>query len=176
MNCFCGMVDRQKVFSLISSRDHCQRSSPSRISDTPQAGFEPAQSLSSGLVEWSCAVVITTAPRRHCKARLWSSSIVIWVTQVFGDLHSGPWNVLINFLNFRRKVKPLTSSGRKFQILGSSVLRLFSPNVVVLTLLTTQWLFLLAKCGLSQTKCVLSLDLRILKSSLLISANGTLPW
>ena len=39
------------VFSLISIRDHCQRSSPSRISDTPQAGFEPAQNLSSGLVE-----------------------------------------------------------------------------------------------------------------------------
>ena len=51
MNCFCGMVDRRKAFSLISSRDHCQRSSPSRISDTPRAGFEPAQNLSSGLVE-----------------------------------------------------------------------------------------------------------------------------
>ena len=37
---FGGMVDRQKAFSLISSRDHCQRSSPSRIPDTPQAGFE----------------------------------------------------------------------------------------------------------------------------------------
>ena len=65
MNCFCGMVDRRKAFSLISSRDHCQRSSPSRISDTPWAGFEPAQNLSSGLVEWSCVVVITTTPRRH---------------------------------------------------------------------------------------------------------------
>ena len=32
MNCFCGMVDRQKAFSLISSWDHCQRSSPSWIS------------------------------------------------------------------------------------------------------------------------------------------------
>ena len=51
MNCFCGMVDRRKAFSLISSQDHCQRSSTSRISDTPQAGFEPAQNLSSGLVE-----------------------------------------------------------------------------------------------------------------------------
>ena len=48
---FCGIVDRRKVFSLVSSRDHCQRSSPSRISDTPRAGFEPAQNLSSGLVE-----------------------------------------------------------------------------------------------------------------------------
>ena len=24
MNCFCGMVDRRKTFSLISSWDHCQ--------------------------------------------------------------------------------------------------------------------------------------------------------
>ena len=65
INCFCGMVNRRKTISLNSSRDHCQRSSPSRISDTPRAGFEPAQNLSSGLVEWSCAVVITTTPRRH---------------------------------------------------------------------------------------------------------------
>ena len=48
--CFCGMVDRQKAFSLISSRDHCQRSSPSRISNMLRA-FEPAQNLSSGFVE-----------------------------------------------------------------------------------------------------------------------------
>ena len=65
MNCFCSMVDRRKAFSLISSRDHCQRSSPSRISDTPPAGFEPAQNLSSGLIEWSCAIVITTTSRCH---------------------------------------------------------------------------------------------------------------
>ena len=54
MNCFCRMVDPRKAFSLISSRNHCQRSYPSRISDTPRAGFEPAQNLSSGLLEWSC--------------------------------------------------------------------------------------------------------------------------
>ena len=34
MNCFCGMVDRRKVFSLISSQYHCQRFSPSRFIDT----------------------------------------------------------------------------------------------------------------------------------------------
>ena len=59
------MVKRRKAFSLISSRGHCQRSSPLRISNTPQVGFEPAQNLSSGLVEWSFAVVITTTPRRY---------------------------------------------------------------------------------------------------------------
>ena len=51
MNCFYGMVDRRKAFSLISSRDHCQRLSPSRISDSPRTGFEPAHNLSSGFVE-----------------------------------------------------------------------------------------------------------------------------
>ena len=51
MNCFCGMVDRRKAFSLISRWDHCQRSSPLRIFDTPRAGFHPVQNLSSGLVE-----------------------------------------------------------------------------------------------------------------------------
>ena len=69
MNCFCGMVDRQKVFCLISSWDHCHKSSPSWISDMPQAGFEPVQNLSSGLVEWSCAVVITTT---QCRALCWA--------------------------------------------------------------------------------------------------------
>ena len=38
----CGMVNRRKtLISLISRRDHCQISSPSWISDTPQAGIEP---------------------------------------------------------------------------------------------------------------------------------------
>ena len=48
MNCFWGVDDRRNSFSLISSRDHCQRSSPSWISDVPRAGFEPVQNLSSG--------------------------------------------------------------------------------------------------------------------------------
>ena len=50
-NCFCGMVDQRKTFGLISSRDHYRRPSPQRVSDTPCAGFEPGQNLSSGLVE-----------------------------------------------------------------------------------------------------------------------------
>ena len=68
---FCGMVDQWKAFNLISSQDHCQRSSPLRISDTPWAGFEPAQNLSSGLVEWSCAVAITTTQ--------WIYRLVQWI-------------------------------------------------------------------------------------------------
>ena len=37
---FCGMVDRRKALSLISSRDICQRSSPSQISNMSRTGFE----------------------------------------------------------------------------------------------------------------------------------------
>ena len=78
MNCFCGMVDRRKAFSLISSRNHCQISSPPRISDTRRAGIEPAQNLSSGLVESSCAVVITTTPRCHKNSKIHPNSSTIW--------------------------------------------------------------------------------------------------
>ena len=51
MNCFCGGFDRRIEFSFISKQDHCQSSSPSRISDTLRVGIEPAQKLSLGLVE-----------------------------------------------------------------------------------------------------------------------------
>ena len=71
MNCFCGMV------SLISNRDHCQRSSSSRMPDTPHAGFEAAQNLSSGSVEWICAVVMTTTPRCHSKPSILVSSVLV---------------------------------------------------------------------------------------------------
>ena len=48
---FCGIVDRRKAFSHISSWGYCQRSLPSQISDTPRAGFEHGQNLSSGLLD-----------------------------------------------------------------------------------------------------------------------------
>ena len=41
MSCFSGMFDRQKAFSLITNQVHCQRFSPSQISDTLQ--------------DWTCA-------------------------------------------------------------------------------------------------------------------------
>ena len=49
-------------------------------------------------------------------------------------LHSGLYHVFMNFVNFGREVKSLTSPGRKFQIVGRNILRLFSPNVVVFAL------------------------------------------
>ena len=45
------MVDPRKRFGHFSSGDHCQRTSPSRISNRPREGFEPVQNLSSGVVE-----------------------------------------------------------------------------------------------------------------------------
>ena len=65
INCFQGMVEQWKVLSLISSQNHCLRFSPLQISDMPLAGFEPAQNLSSGFVEGSCAEVITNTPWCH---------------------------------------------------------------------------------------------------------------
>ena len=63
INVFSGIVDKGKTFSLIFSWGHCQRSSPSRISDTQRA--RSSQNFSLGFDEWSCAVVITTTPPRH---------------------------------------------------------------------------------------------------------------
>ena len=42
------------------SRDHCERFSPSQISNTPRTGFEIVQNPSSDFVERSCAVVIAS--------------------------------------------------------------------------------------------------------------------
>ena len=98
------------AFSLISSRDHFRRSSPLRISDTLHAGFEPEQNLSSDFTESSCAVGITTTPRRcyrqifldHFLLFAQNDSMHEWIcfkidlisrSEIFG------WNALISNLN-----------------------------------------------------------------------------
>ena len=48
MNCFCDIFDQQKVFSLMSSRNQCQRSSPLWISGMLQVVFKPVPNLSLG--------------------------------------------------------------------------------------------------------------------------------
>ena len=73
-------------------------------------------------------------PLGHIQARVWCLSIVIWVTRAFTDidLHSGPYDVLLNSINFRKDIK---SPSREFQVLGPHVLKLFSPNGnVIMTL------------------------------------------
>ena len=65
MNCFCRMVNWRKTFSFRFNVDHCQRFSPSQISDTLWAGFESAHNLSLDFVQQSCAIVLTTTKQRR---------------------------------------------------------------------------------------------------------------
>ena len=58
MNIFSGKYDRRKGYSLIFSREHCQRSSPLQISNMPWVVFEPAQNLYSGFLKWSFTVTL----------------------------------------------------------------------------------------------------------------------
>ena len=104
---FCRMVYWWKELSLISRRDHCQRFSPSQISDMSQARFELVQDLSPNFVEWSCAVVLTTTPwslrslttsRKHLMT--WNLLVnqlfnTYWLTQLFDQQKSN----LLEFLH-----------------------------------------------------------------------------
>ena len=65
-----------------------------QISDTPWKGFELAQNLKLGLVEWSCAVLITAAPRHqfcssdnHARMRQLSERM----RQFFLSFYHGLW-------------------------------------------------------------------------------------
>ena len=79
INQFCGMVDRKKTLSFISSWDYCQRFSPSQISHTPGAWFEPAQNLSSYFVEWSCTVVIASLWNKNCSGNGNVETLIWWL-------------------------------------------------------------------------------------------------
>ena len=63
MNCFCGMVDQQTCLDLFSAGT-IVRDPHHRVSLTRHEHYLFAQNLSSGFVEWSCAVVTNTTPRR----------------------------------------------------------------------------------------------------------------
>ena len=58
--------DDDDKLSLRNGRptEGAKRFSPSQISETQRAGFEPTQNLSSYFAEGSCTVAITTTPRR----------------------------------------------------------------------------------------------------------------
>ena len=96
INCFCGMVGRRKTFSLISSRDHCQRSSPPRISNTPRAGvmmpngcqMMPWWEMMPHDAKWSAIVVKNTFDIR------WDD----FKAELFFYLVLNPCRVLIVFL------------------------------------------------------------------------------
>ena len=106
------LTDKRRL-RLIFSRDHCQTFSPSQISETRRAGFEPAQNLSSDFVEGSCAVAITATSRRH------TQSIKVWRTlSVYQSKHQNVW---INKANLKYiKINP-DFSAAKFFLLRSYI-------------------------------------------------------
>ena len=71
---FCGMVDRRKEFSLISSRDHCQRIS--NLRHATSRIWTCAELSSSGFVEWSCTLVITTTSRGNSFFNLFNAESI----------------------------------------------------------------------------------------------------
>ena len=108
-NCFCGMFDKQKTCSFISSRGHYRRLSTSQISDMPRAGFEALQNLNSGFTEWSCAVVISTISRPH-----------------YQFLHTFRYNKIhllsINLGQFNKEFKLLIAQFKRFETFSNSTL------------------------------------------------------
>ena len=60
LNCCCKIVDRRKTLSFAISRNDCKGISLSQTSDTMRAVVELVQGLSSGFIEGSCALVVST--------------------------------------------------------------------------------------------------------------------
>ena len=54
-----------------------------QISNKPWARFEPVQNLSSGLVEWHCAVVLTSTLQHYDSLIMWLS--VSWILRYFAQ-------------------------------------------------------------------------------------------
>ena len=61
MNCFYGIGDQRKPRSHISIRDNV--SHPHHHESPTQLKRDPLQTLSSGFLEWSCAVAVTTTSK-----------------------------------------------------------------------------------------------------------------
>ena len=90
MNCFFGMVDRRKALNFVFSQYHCQRCSPSRISETPWAGLRLRRT-------WFrlCAAVITTSPWRHeANSKLFKKTIYSFICLLFTHVLQSGCHVL----------------------------------------------------------------------------------
>ena len=148
MDCFCGIADLRKAFSLISSQDHCQRSSLWRISDTQGAGFEPLENMSSGLAEWSCAVVITTTPQPNERFDL---IITVKITKNWWNKKNESLGVSLQrffFLSFLYK----QNSFFEKNVSGYDYLRTLSMQIFKTLVLFILWTHSCMWCSLSLTK------------------------
>ena len=94
MNCFCGIIKRRKILSLISSLDHSQRFSPCQISDTPWAGFEPLQTLNviflKDFVQWWLSLHYSTIISYNVTGQI----TVFFMCFSFFSFSSFPWCAL----------------------------------------------------------------------------------
>ena len=141
MNCFCGMVDQWKAFSLISSRDHCQRSSPSRISDTPSrvwACAEPEFRL-SWMKLCSSDNHYTTAPRIIPLYYLTKNYSTILSDKEL--LHYIIWQRIIPLYYLTKNYSTILSDKELFTILPEKELfhYIFSERIIPLCYLTTNY-------------------------------------
>ena len=66
------------VLALFTDESLCQRFSPKHIADMPPLKFEPAQKMGSDFVEWSCAILIITAPVHRPNDPLFGQ-LVLWL-------------------------------------------------------------------------------------------------
>ena len=107
MSCFCGMVDRRKASFPAGTivRDPYHRESSTRRKQD--------LNLSSGFVEWSCALVITTTPRRHIwdwtviEIEEWNWTIIFY--EIFFSF-SVNWNNTCFFPEIGKRVFKFTES------------------------------------------------------------------
>ena len=119
---FSGMTDQGIACSLVSSRDHFQRFSPSLISNMVQARFEPGHSLSWVYAKWYWAVVttttlLTTTPHSWiCWIKLNNSNSRNWVCHTRRDNWINYLTSTFTYSITNRRWKPFRSSRYVIQI------------------------------------------------------------
>ena len=114
INCFCGMVDRRKAFSIISSRYYCQRFSPLQISDTPRAGFENMGKYSS-YVQFKCRLSVAflklvNSLKLICVINTFMRIFKNIKTDIFQDSNEELPSVLLNGISRKLTVKLLVTN------------------------------------------------------------------
>ena len=116
---------RTKCFlRIITSRDYCQRFLPLWINDTRWVGFKPVQHPSSGFVEWSCGVVITTKQQGLKSISFFNSWMYIFLKWLRLILHW--WNFETNLGTKYRLNYDYTKIGSS--ICTHIIIRMFNRN------------------------------------------------
>ena len=118
------MVDQWKALALFPAGTIVR---DPRHPDTPRAGFELLQNLSSCLVEWSCAPAITAAPQTVARVlsvyqiniyqALCKNSTIMKCRKYICDTIKRPEHrYLTNFWNLRFSLKRYALNNKKYSI------------------------------------------------------------